>query len=69
MLVNILKSLWSVNAGSAGSGAGVLKSRERMADDKVVLALLELVKGNNVILIGEGIMGLILVARNDAGRE
>jgi len=66
ILVNILRTLWSV---SGTETEAVSQAQERMAIVEVVDAIMELVRGDNAVLIGEGIMGLVLLTRNQTGCE
>jgi len=64
ILVNILRTLWSISGTETET---VSQAQERMASDEVVNAVMDLVRGDNAVLIGEGIMGLVLLTRNQTG--
>lgn len=46
-----------------------MEAKARMSDERVVEALVGLVRGESGVLVGEGVMGLVLVARQDEGCE
>ena len=67
IFVNILRTLASSH--ETQHQAEVTQAQEKMANDGVVEALMQLVLHDNAVLVGEGVMGLVLMTRTETGRE
>lgn len=65
--VNILRTLAS--SQDPQHHAEVTRAQEKMADEGVIEALVQLGLHENAVLVGEGVMGLVLLTRTERGRE